>query len=546
MASPGKSEKPNGSWSFFATLGLLLLGLSLQSGAQPPNPVDQLLIGEGGSIQTAPDLARLAAPGHFVVVWTNVDPVSGESGIAARRVGIPEGPLGPEFLVDPGLSASTPSVAAAPDGGFLVVWQEPGTSTVTGDFDTAILARRYDAEGQPLANELLLASSTASVGDIEVGTGAEGDFVVAWRATPSPSEGRVYAARFAADGSPHGDATVVSDPAQNALGHALAVNPGGSFVVVWNRGGAAGGTNEAIEGRRFDAEGAPVGEPFVVQDESSVDRFRDPAVATGRDGRFVVAWSNEDTALDETSIRIRQFSAEALPLIGELQVNNGDFADFYTYLEPDVAVAEDERFLVVWRRLAPVDGGAAVQGKVYSPNASLRDDFLIADFVTSSRRDPQVATGAGSDFVVTWSTDGSDVAGTGYANTTNSEILGRSYSLPCPDDPTQSCLLGERFQVAVTWRDFAGNAGVASQVPADSDGSTLLWFFEEANWEMLVKMVDGCGFNGHYWLFAAATTNVETTLTVTDTLSGEVRVYTNPLGQASAAVTDVTAFPTCD
>ncbi len=63
---------------------------------------------------------------------------------------------------------------------------------------------------------------------------------------------------------------------------------------------------------------------------------------------------------------------------------------------------------------------------------------------------------------------------------------------------------------------------------------------------MLVKMVDACNspFNS-FWVFAAATTNVEYTLRVTDTETGVVKEYFNPLGNAAAALTDTEAFLTC-
>jgi hypothetical protein len=46
-------------------------------------------------------------------------------------------------------------------------------------------------------------------------------------------------------------------------------------------------------------------------------------------------------------------------------------------------------------------------------------------------------------------------------------------------------------------------------------------------------------------VFAAATTNVEYTLTVTDTRTSVSKVYMNELGQPAAAVTDTQAFSTC-
>jgi hypothetical protein len=107
------------------------------------------------------------------------------------------------------------------------------------------------------------------------------------------------------------------------------------------------------------------------------------------------------------------------------------------------------------------------------------------------------------------------------------------------------CLNGGRFRVEVSWRDFQGGTGQARVAPCGSADSGLLWFFSEDNWEMLVKVLDGCGLNSHYWVFAAATTNVEYTLRVTDTLTQVVEEWQNPLGTSSPAVTDTEAFATC-
>jgi hypothetical protein len=108
------------------------------------------------------------------------------------------------------------------------------------------------------------------------------------------------------------------------------------------------------------------------------------------------------------------------------------------------------------------------------------------------------------------------------------------------------CLNQGRFRVEVQWRDFQGNVGEGEVVPFGSDDSGLFYFFNADNWEMLVKVLRGCGLNQHYWVFAAATTNVEYTLTVTDTATGDDQTYFNPLGTRAAAITDTSAFRTCD
>ena len=126
-----------------------------------------------------------------------------------------------------------------------------------------------------------------------------------------------------------------------------------------------------------------------------------------------------------------------------------------------------------------------------------------------------------------------------------SQWLDPKSSGPCVASPTTMCLGGTRFKVEVEWTDFAGHTGTGKVVSGATSQSGLFWFFDSANWEMVVKVLNGCGVNQHYWVFAAATTNVAYTLTVTDTQTGAVKTYRNPLGTSAAAITDTAAFPAC-
>jgi predicted esterase len=112
---------------------------------------------------------------------------------------------------------------------------------------------------------------------------------------------------------------------------------------------------------------------------------------------------------------------------------------------------------------------------------------------------------------------------------------------PCVADATTLCLRDGRFRLTVTWRDFSGRTGTGTPVPLSQE-SGLFWFFDPANMEMLVKVLDGCALTNHQWIFAAATTNVEYALTVTDTTTGAAAVYRNTLGRSSPAVTDTMAL----
>ena len=107
-------------------------------------------------------------------------------------------------------------------------------------------------------------------------------------------------------------------------------------------------------------------------------------------------------------------------------------------------------------------------------------------------------------------------------------------------------VLGGRFRISVTGANFTGGTFVGKSVPLASTDSAIFWFFQPANFELLIKMVDGCSLNDRYWVFYAATTNVAFTIRVYDTFRDETRTYSNILGStANIARTDSDAFATC-
>ena len=116
----------------------------------------------------------------------------------------------------------------------------------------------------------------------------------------------------------------------------------------------------------------------------------------------------------------------------------------------------------------------------------------------------------------------------------------------CTPSTAATCLSDDRFKVRVNWRTQLGTRGPALVVPFGSNDSGLFFFFREDNWEMLVKVLNACvpPFD-RFWVFSAATTNVEFTLTVTDTQSQRVKTYFNPLGNPAAPIQDTSAFATC-
>jgi len=132
---------------------------------------------------------------------------------------------------------------------------------------------------------------------------------------------------------------------------------------------------------------------------------------------------------------------------------------------------------------------------------------------------------------------------TGQFTVGTAVTAGASFS--CAATSTALCLDGNRFRVQVFWSLADGSSGNGQVVPYTSSDSGIYWFFAPTNWELMVKVLNGCGLNQRHWVFAAATTNVEFTLRVRDTNTGIVRMYFNPQGRAADALTDVSAFSGC-
>ena len=87
-------------------------------------------------------------------------------------------------------------------------------------------------------------------------------------------------------------------------------------------------------------------------------------------------------------------------------------------------------------------------------------------------------------------------------------------------------------------------ADIAAYGPL-SDEAGLFWFFNKSNYEALLKVLDGCALNDHYWVFFAATTNLGLDILITDTATGQQKRYTNPSGQLAQPIGDSTAFGGC-
>ncbi len=111
----------------------------------------------------------------------------------------------------------------------------------------------------------------------------------------------------------------------------------------------------------------------------------------------------------------------------------------------------------------------------------------------------------------------------------------------CVADATTMCLRDGRFKAQIEWTDFNGGSGQGRVSDLQTADTGSFWFFDSENIELFVKALDGRQANGNYWIFYGSLTNVSFEMTVTDTISGLQKVYSNGSG-SFASVGDIDAF----
>ena len=184
----------------------------------------------------------VAGNGNFIVTWGSQQEPSFNAGIYARRYASDGTSLGGEFHVNTYTTNTQwrPAIAAASNGDFVIAWESYAGQDGAG---SGIYAQRFASDGTARGSEFRVNTQTADEQRRPtVAAEPDGDFVVAWRSNlQDGSAYGVYAQRYASDGTAVGAEFRVNTHTTGTQGTpAVAAVASGAFVVAWESNGQDG------------------------------------------------------------------------------------------------------------------------------------------------------------------------------------------------------------------------------------------------------------------------------------------------------------------
>jgi hypothetical protein len=133
--------------------------------------------------------------------------------------------------------------------------------------------------------------------------------------------------------------------------------------------------------------------------------------------------------------------------------------------------------------------------------------------------------------------------GGGWSSYSNESASTPFYTTPpgCVAGNNVMCLGDGRYRVQASFERGSDIRGLANAIDL-SDESGLFWFFSPSNVEAIVKVLDGCGVNGHRWVYTTGLTDLRVLVQVVDTQTGETATYLNEGGSAFVPAQDTEAL----
>ena len=452
-----------------------------------------------------------------------------------------------------------PAGISCPETQYIGDWDADGTpnyiQTSNYDADGNLLVRETDTDGDGTPNRRNTFAYDADGRQILIEFDTNADGIVDERRTQELIDGYWV--------------TTTYDPADGpASRYQRALNDADGNRLLYQEDLDADGTWEYTAKSVYNASGYQIeslidNEGDGVYDRRTVNYWTD-------DGQFAGSDTDQDNdgVIDRT-LRIR-FENGGLRRIEETDDNADGTVDSRAVVDLDADGREifegsDENADGIYEESAFYEYDE--QGRFVAQRGD-EDGDGVFDFVSTIEYSPDGSSSIrrtdqdGDGTIDRIATDQLDVFGratrTEYdddADGTIDSIVTSDFECACHRGRDAACLLGGAFSVEGWMRDFQTppknyDTEVMTFATPRAQTSQAVFFesFTPGNFEVGVKMVDGCGLApGNplraYWIFAGGLTNAYTALTVTDTATGNTFEWMNPAGNFPTTIGDTGALP---
>ena len=239
-----------------------------------------------------------------------------------------------------------------------------------------------------------------------VALGTDGSFITAWEDDASSADGSgnldVLIRGFGACGcEAFADLAVHGDTTGDQREPAVAVGPSGDFVVTWADDTDDNGTYQ-IHARGFDAVGSERIPEFTVNSVSTGQQ-RNPAVAVASDGSFVIAWEDDQDRDGDYQIMARGFASDGSERFADISVHSSDEGQ---RVAPAVGVDASGAFVVAWQDDSDGNGIYQIHARGFHASGASRIDRITVNSVSSGQQEnPALGMDSSGAFTVAWEDD---------------------------------------------------------------------------------------------------------------------------------------------
>jgi hypothetical protein len=449
--------------SWLGSLGTLALtALPAPAIAQKVGPEFQANTYTPG-LQQDPSVAS-DTTGNFVVVWESHQE-GGQYGIFGQRYDVAGRAQGGEFHVNTYTTwrQQDPSVASDASGNFAVVW----ASERQDGSDWGIFGQRYDGAGVAQGAEFRVNSYTPSYQHRpSVAAAADGKFVVVWESWTNDGSGRgIFGQRYDSDGVALGSEFRVNSYTTDAQeAPSVASDASGNFVVVW----MSYKRDWGIFGQRYDSVGGMLGAEFRVDSYTSAAQLY-PSVAAAADGGFVVVWESAGQDGDGRGVFGQRYDGDGMRLGAEFRVNS--YTTSYQW-HPSVASDASGNLVVVWQTEFADGSVGIFGQRYDGTGTAQGNEFQINSFTPNGATLPTVAAADTERFVVAWSAwhDGGASGVFGQRFNFGPDTIPPSITVATPDGGEQ-LLTGSSYQIGWAASDDTALSSFDASASVDGGNS---------------------------------------------------------------------------